>query len=401
MARQNHDLLPFVLRCGAAITAFTVAAFTSTGAQANTAISSEVVPAGLGRPAQVPADYVITPHGYFHPTCVVEIKEDEFLDAEDNIVSLDGATRPLPLCLFSHFHPDGREVLPLFSRPLGPQPPIIDHSWVADVQSSSSGPPSSWISANWTVPNNPTNIGSQVIYFFPGLVPGSTDDTILQPVLGWNQGISGWSIASWNCCRGGNMLHSAITPVAPGTNLYGYVWGTNCNAQTGVCASWQVFTSAANGPQTTLNTDSYAEVLNWDFAGALEVYTVATCDQYPPDDGLTFSSVTVHDINGGNYQPAWSTALFNVAPACGRNASFTSTTATITWSHTCTAECGGNCVNLATDVNNCGTCGHACLIGANPSCVSGVCSPCAAGYNACCHGQICTTGVCPPTCAPP
>jgi hypothetical protein len=64
-------------------------------------------------------------------------------------------------------------------------------------------------------------------------------------------------------------------------------------------------------------------------------------------------------------------------------------------------NCGGTCVNLSNNVNNCGSCGHGCFNGANPSCVGGACSPCAAGYNACCKGQVCSSGICPPTCVIP
>src|SRR6266568_4074887 len=157
-----------------------------------------IAPAGDRRPAGVPAHYVITPHGYFDPSCIVELRSDEKLDAVDNIVAADGARRPLRMCLFPHYHKDGRAAGPLF------EPPTVN-SWVADVNSSSTGA-SSWISANWTVPHNPTS----------------------------------------------------------------------------VCSNWQVLTSAANGGQTTLNTASYGEVLDWDFAGALEAYNVNVCQEYPP-----------------------------------------------------------------------------------------------------------------------
>src|SRR4051794_33882845 len=134
---------------------------------------------GGTRPANVPAAYVATPQGYFHPSCVVELKEDENLDSDDDIIAANGTRRPLKLCLLSHFLANGEEVSPLFGTP------AIAHSYVADVETTSAGA-MSWISANWTVPNNPPTASGQTLYFFPGLVPNSTNDTILQPVLGWN-----------------------------------------------------------------------------------------------------------------------------------------------------------------------------------------------------------------------
>ncbi len=304
-----------------------------------------IAPAGDRRPAGVPAHYVITPHGYFDPSCIVELRSDEKLDAVDNIVAADGARRPLRMCLFPHYHKDGRAAGPLF------EPPTVN-SWVADVNSSSTGA-SSWISANWTVPHNPTSVGSQVVYFFPGFEPLATGDTILQPVLGWNHINTGpgWTIASWNCCRNGNNLHSPLVSVSAGANLFGYVWGTGCNTQSGVCSNWQVLTSAANGGQTTLNTASYGEVLDWDFAGALEAYNVNVCQEYPPDNGITFQNVTVRNASGATVQPSWSTQLLTVTPACSRSASFTNTSATINWCVPLSAgaACGDACDTTAPD----------------------------------------------------
>lgn len=40
------------------------------------------------------------------------------------------------------------------------------------------------------------------------------------------------------------------------------------------------------------------------------------------------------------------------------------------------AMCSGACVSLASDVNNCGTCGHVCSGGPNPSCEGGTCRTC-------------------------
>jgi hypothetical protein len=323
------------------------------------------------RPPGVPAHYLITPHGYFDPSCVVELADEEVLDSEDNVVAGNGFRRPLAPCAFPHFHKDGSRAGPIFDTP-------TVSSWVADVESTSTGA-SSWISANWTVPHNPISVGSQVVYFFPGFEPLSTGDTILQPVLGWNHINTGahWSIASWNCCRNGNNIHSPLVTVSAGANLFGYVWGTGCNSATGVCAAWQVLTSVANGPQTTLNTDSYGEVLNWDFSGVLEAYNVNVCQQYPPDNGITFSNVTVRDVNGTTVQPAWSSDLLSVTPACGRTASFTNTTATINW-----------CIPLSAGA----ACGTACGTTAPDGCGGTVTCP------AChqCPGSVCSNGTCCP-----
>jgi hypothetical protein len=77
--------------------------------------------------------------------------------------------------------------------------------------------------------------------------------------------------------------------------------------------------------------------------------------------------------------------------------------------------CSGSCVNLSTDVNNCGSCGHLCASG--QTCTSGVCScpsgqtlcsgtcvnlstdpqNCGSCGHACAGGEACTAGACAPS----
>lgn len=283
------------------------------------------------RPANVPSNFVFTPAGWFHPNCVIELRDDERLTLTDEIISTGGSRRSLLACGYPHFRKDGTKVSALA------QPPQVN-GWVADVSATTG--PLSFLSAIWTVPANPTSVGDQTIYLFPGFEPRATWDTILQPVLGWNHYGAGpfWAIASWNCCRNGNTLHSPIVSVSSGATIYGYVWGTNCNASTGVCANWQVSTSAANGPQTTLNTDAYGEVLDWAVAAALEAYGVDSCAQYPGTPGgppvqLQFTNVTVRDVSGVAVAPAFAPEIRAASPTCSSGANYSpgTSTATLSW----------------------------------------------------------------------
>ena len=58
------------------------------------ALASNVAIAGPDRPSEVPEDYVITPFGYFHPSCVFRIEEGETLLA-DGYQTFAG---PAPVC---------------------------------------------------------------------------------------------------------------------------------------------------------------------------------------------------------------------------------------------------------------------------------------------------------------
>jgi len=283
--------------------------------------NAAVEPPGLvtlfhDRPQGVPSDFVITPHGYFHPDCVVELGDHESVDSSGTVTSADGRTRSKTECLFPHFHRDGSKSTTII------HPPAISHSYIAFSERTGQGTqpgPASYLSANWTVPTDPPLQSNQIVYLFPGFEPPSTD-TILQPVLGWNQGSTGWSISSWNCCVTGNLFHSSIVPVSAGQTLTGTVAGTGCNAVTGVCSNWLVTTASSSGAQTVLSTTSYEEQLTLTLGGALEVYNIDVCSKYPASNGTSFSNIVVRDINGSNLaQPTWNDVLFSVTPACQYN----------------------------------------------------------------------------------
>jgi Stigma-specific protein, Stig1 len=64
-------------------------------------------------------------------------------------------------------------------------------------------------------------------------------------------------------------------------------------------------------------------------------------------------------------------------------------------------KCNGKCVDLATDPNNCGSCGHVCPYGTNQLCCSGTCveqwndrQNCGTCGNTCSSDKFCVSGVC-------
>jgi hypothetical protein len=299
----------------------------------DTAASSPTVDDGAlgvaeaGRPAQVPSGFVATPHGYFHPSCVVELGDDERVGDSGEVVRQGAERRALAPCRHSRYDKVGRLVVKKDAAANTPPPTV--NGWVASISSTSVGPVKS-ISATWNVPRAPKVAGAQTLYFFPGLEPSATGDAILQPVLAWNGFNDGrWTIASWNCCKDANALHSAPKAVSPGETITGSVVGSSCNAQ-GVCASWKIRTASSRGVSTTLNTTAHGEVLDWEFAGAFEAYGVDSCNQYPSDGRVAFTSVAVRQTSGAVTTPAWVAMNYGTSPGCltsvtsdpgGRNAS--------------------------------------------------------------------------------
>eukprot|EP00026_Physarum_polycephalum_P010860 Phypoly_transcript_11042.p1 GENE.Phypoly_transcript_11042~~Phypoly_transcript_11042.p1 ORF type:complete len:231 (+),score=13.25 Phypoly_transcript_11042:87-695(+) len=70
----------------------------------------------------------------------------------------------------------------------------------------------SYFSAQWVVPQPPVHTQSNIVFFFnsfEGATPGGSGSDILQPVLQYNNGVAGWTLASWY----GSGSYTEATPV--------------------------------------------------------------------------------------------------------------------------------------------------------------------------------------------
>jgi hypothetical protein len=251
--------------------------------------------AGPNRPAIVPVDYVITPFGYFHASCVRQLAEGDILRHDlKTIQHVNGTSESMHVCAFAHFRITGEKVA---ANVAGVEPPTISHAWVEYTSVRTSTSSYGELSANWDVPPAPSAYDGQVVYLFPGLEDYKDVVTILQPVLGWNSDFSkAWGIASWNCCASGTVYESTPKRVNSGDNIFGTM-KSDCPAGTLTCAKWNITTTdVTSGQSTTLsNTLSLGQTFNWAFAGALEVYYVHQCSDYPPNGSIAFYNLALYD----------------------------------------------------------------------------------------------------------
>lgn len=152
-----------------------------------------VTPAGPNRPAGVPENYVITPNGYFHPSCVIEVKEKETLRADGQIQRVDGSIENVQACGYPHYTARGEMLIG--AQPHGEAgtgatpPPTITHSWI-ESESTTTSSSFGELTANWVVPPAPTSSDGQTIYLFPGMEDSNDVISIIQPVLGYTKGSS-------------------------------------------------------------------------------------------------------------------------------------------------------------------------------------------------------------------
>lgn len=303
--------------------AFTLLVAGLTAAQAQITV-------GARRPASVPAGYVITPFGYFHESCVTHLGQGDAVQRDKNaIVHANGTSENIRGCSYPHYNPKG-EIESFTQSAINSQDvtqPTISHAW---VEFGSARTTSSYgeLFATWTVPPAPTTNDGQTVYLFPGMEDDADIVTIIQPVLGWNSDFaSAWGIASWNCCMSGTVFESAPKRVNTGDTIYGYMYHT-CAAGTLSCPTWNVVTwDVTSGNRTWLqNTSSFGQTFNWAFAGALEVYNIAKCSDYPPGYSVSFNNLELFTNSFARISnPGWSVSNSSseLTPQCGYAGSVT------------------------------------------------------------------------------
>ena len=280
--------------------------------------------AGTKRPATVPADYVITPFGYFDPSCVTHLAKGDVMRRDISAIEhANGTYDKMHVCAFAHYKADGEEVTG-DERAVAKQPTV--NGWVEDAAVTTTSSYSA-LFAYWNVPPAPKTNHGQTVFLFNGMEDYNDAVTIIQPVLGWNSDYaSAWGIASWNCCVSGTVFEATPSPVNSGDMIEGFMVET-CGVGTKSCASWDIATvDMTSGAQSDLlNTSSFGQTFNWAFGGVLEVYGIVQCSDYP-SVGINFYDESLYNYEGGLIaKPKWSIANLSsgFSPQCGYGGSLT------------------------------------------------------------------------------
>jgi hypothetical protein len=276
-------------------------------------------PAGAKRPATVPADYVITPFGYFHPSCVTHLAKGDVVRHDENAIRhANGTHDDIHVCTYAHFKPSGEKIMG--DERADNTQPSIGHAWV-EYASTSISTSYAYLYANWTVPPAPTNNDGQTVYLFPGMEDNKDVVTIIQPVLGWNSDYaSAWGIASWNCCASGTVFEAPPTRVNSGDTILGYMFDT-CSSGTLSCPTWDIVTldTTSGNFSELINTSSQGQTFNWAFAGALEVYNISQCGDYPSNGSASFYNIGLYNYKWAKLAaPAWTVTNLSsgLTPQC-------------------------------------------------------------------------------------
>lgn len=275
--------------------------------------------AGDHRPANVPADYVITPFGYFHSSCVHQLARGEQVRKDAKAIQhADGSLEAVNTCAFPQYNNKG-ELAAKNGTPV--KQPTIGHAWV-EYSSVTTSASYGELVAEWTVPPAPSTFSGQTVYLFPGMEDYADVVSIIQPVLGYNSDYyAAWGIASWNCCVSGHVFEATPQRVNPGDTIYGAMWDT-CAAGTLSCPTWDILTYdlSTGAYSEMINTSSYGQTFNWAFAGALEVYNIYYCSNYPPSNSTSFHNLYLYNQNFSLIaSPNWSVSNTSggLTPQCG------------------------------------------------------------------------------------
>src|SRR6266545_749305 len=269
-------------------------------------------------------DYVATPAGLYHRTCVHEVEDGARIGKNGLVRRRNGTTYQLPACMYRSFklRPDHRGKDDILAP--------TNNGWVEWVQATQTLPAYyGKLTANWTVPSNPSaGLGAgQVYYTFPGLQNATY---IIQPVVqfGFNNDLGGtfWQMASWHC--NGNCTHSTPHAVAAGDAMYGSISASSC--ANGTC-TWTIVTKDLTANDSTVMNVTDDNHYNWSTGGAVEVYGLTSCNQYPIN-GVIYSSIKAYNGSMTQIYPSWTNKVTaGLSPSCGFR--LTSTTDSVVLYH--------------------------------------------------------------------
>jgi hypothetical protein len=300
--------------------------------------------AGPHRPAGVPADFVITPFGYFHPSCVLVLKKGEHRSKDGVLHHADGSETQVAPCQYPHFNASGvpasgsaneRSAVAKADEEPAAEPAITGY-----VENASAFTNTSYGKqvTTWTVPPVPLMHDGQTIFIWPGFQDLQNTISVLQPVIGSYNG-GQWTMASWNCCLAGTADESTPVSINPGDAIMGTTEMT-CAAGTVTCATWNVIIQDLTTNQSTelSATPSDGQTFNWAFGGVVEVYSVFQCYDYPPNASATLTS-QLYDSNLNLISsPTWidgvGSSISSLQPQCNYGVTSTPTQTTLTYGTT-------------------------------------------------------------------
>ena len=288
-----------------------------------------------GRP---PPDYVPTPTGYFHRSCVYEVPNRATIDANNNVVDEHGTfIKHIPKCPHSPIRKRHDNVGHNASgSATSPSLPTLS-GWVEWVEQDLASGQYNYMDGYTPVPSAPSSYSSgQLTYLFPGFEP--TDGHIVyQTVLQYGVSPAGggayWGLAAWWVDTSNNAGHSSLVTVNEGDVIYHaiYVYDKVCiwNGFKNVChPKWELYANdtTVSGKQVTLFQEPTSLTMTRAMPVALEAYGITACNQLPGSGYFEIYGASLYKAGSGGlttYDPVTYGPSNNVptsSPSCGYSA---------------------------------------------------------------------------------
>ena len=313
----------FTLACAAVVPACAVASDDETAGPpaGDTATSSAALSAPGGEPSD--AEFVVTPVGRFHQSCVHGVGLGATIHAGDQVTLRNGSTQQFAPC---GFQPRDTRRSRLAAQPASRagsgRVPVAD-GW-AEFDSAfmpTNGYGYDWANAlygSWTVPLAPRQYSGQTVFLFTSGEP-SDGSAIIQPVLQYGPSAAGggnfWSEAVWYISSSNNVFFGTLQRVNVGDTINGYMTGHDCSGG-GVC-TWDL--EVWDGNVGSVMNIATGETFRWMTKGVLEVYGISNCNKLPTegDTGATFYNVHAYmpgpnttDFNDVTTSMGWTGSVF-------------------------------------------------------------------------------------------
>lgn len=260
-------------------------------------------------------EYVNTPAGWYHRTCVHGLPAGARVNPRSNLVTRgDGSQYQVAACTHAAFPTFGHTSSELGHATAASQTPTIT-GWL-EYASTTNSSPFHTLNATWKVPAEPVSTydTTKVLYQFPALEP-LNGSSIVQPVMQYGRGADSagayWSGAGWYCGPS-TCYYGAPIRLTPGDSIYGNVSATACIS--GECTFVTTIVDVTQDTRSgvgVIDTDDYA----WAFGGSLEVYGINSCDDFPVG-GTKFTGISVYTA-AGQVTPSFSgTFQTSPSPSC-------------------------------------------------------------------------------------
>ncbi len=296
MKRSDLSLLMLVALAGCTEQPTSTAATSRGGSNTSTTL------------AATQSEYIATPRGLYHRSCVHEIPRGARVDASGLVTRADHSTYQIPKCAYAsnQTSPAGLER----------STSLYLDDWMEVAQDFKSDSNAfRLLTAKWKVPLAPRGSypggTTRVYYAYPAL---ESQWDLLMPALayGYNGSWGGayWTMTAWyfNATTGWSWKRLSTDPDST-DDVYAIVSASGC--ANGTC-TWSVIVGDSTSPRQAVDTlivTNETGLYRAADGGAVQVVNVTSCDQFPPT-GVYFNSIALRDTTGSVWPASWSEYIY-------------------------------------------------------------------------------------------